>query len=56
MKTNLYVTFVVIYKVNLTYQQSMIREEITNECPFCGIGTLQYKQLSIIEYVDDDDD
>lgn len=28
-------------------------EDISNECPFCGIGKLQYKQLPIVEYVDE---
>lgn len=30
-------------------------EEIAYTCPACGIGELQYKQLPVTEYVDDDD-
>lgn len=30
-------------------------EEITFTCPVCGIGELQYEQLPVTEYVDEDD-
>ena len=30
-------------------------EEITYVCPTCGIGELQYKQLPVTEYVDEED-
>lgn len=31
-------------------------EEIPNICPVCSIGELQYEQLPITEYVDEEDD
>lgn len=31
-------------------------EEITYACPVCGIGELQYEQLPVTEYVDEEDD
>lgn len=30
-------------------------EEITYSCPVCGIGELQYVQLPVTEYVDEED-
>lgn len=31
-------------------------EDIPNICPVCNIGELQYEQLPITEYVDEEDD
>lgn len=31
-------------------------EEIPSICPVCNIGELQYEQLPITEYVDEEDD
>lgn len=31
-------------------------EEITDICPVCNMGNLQYEQLPITEYVDEEDD
>lgn len=31
-------------------------EEITYTCPVCGIGELQYEQLPIVEYIDEEDE
>ena len=31
-------------------------EEIPSICPVCNIGELQYEQLPVTEYVDEEDD
>lgn len=31
-------------------------EEISFTCPVCGIGSLQYEQLPVVEYVDEEDE
>lgn len=31
-------------------------EEIPNICPVCSIGEMQYEQLPVTEYVDEEDD